>query len=182
VVETIKTEKPKTPMEMFLLAAISRGGLNTLYALQRAAGLQPGNLAPVIRNLVGAGLLIRSERGKRGRRAMTLTEAGERFLVDEWKNSPEEHREMESILRSVTVALWMGDAAMAVDILFRLASARNRHQGPQEQGKIRSGMAPVDLHAEMRAVYENRRRAMEAYVLQEFGTKLAELAQNLNVH
>lgn len=176
---------PKRPMEVFLMAAISRGGLNTLYALQRAAGLQPGSLAPMIRNLVETGLLTRSERGKRGRRAMALTEFGERFLVDEWNNSLNAHREMESmesILRSVTVALWMGDVVKAVNVLFGSATARGWQQGPQELGRIPSGIAPIDLHGKMRAVYEKRRGAMEAAVLQEFGTNLVESAQNLDVN
>jgi DNA-binding MarR family transcriptional regulator len=183
MVETISAgDGPKGPMEVFLMAAISHGGLNTLYALQRAAGLQPGSLAPVIRNLVEAGLLVRSERGKRGRRTMTVTKAGERLLDGEWVNSLDAHREIESVLRGVTVALLMGDVAAAVGFLFRSADERARYQGPQELGKIPSGMAPVDFHADMRAVHENRRRAMEAAVLQEFGTKLVESAQNLDVN
>ncbi len=48
------------------MAAISRGGLNTLYALQQAAGLQPGSLTHVIRALIEAGFLVRSEGAKRG--------------------------------------------------------------------------------------------------------------------
>jgi DNA-binding MarR family transcriptional regulator len=159
-------------MEMFLMAAISRGGLNTLYAFQRSAGLQPGSLAPVIKSLIGAGLLTRSDGVKRGRRPMELTEFGERVLVNEWKNSLDAHSEVESILRSVTVALWMGDFAIAVSILFESASRRTRQQVPQKLGNIPSRIAPIDLHAEMRAVFENRRRAMEALVLEEFGQTL----------
>src|SRR5580658_107937 len=45
------------------------------------------------------------EGGKRGRRIMTLTEAGEKALGDEWTNSLDPRREMESVLRSATVAL-----------------------------------------------------------------------------
>jgi len=119
-----------------------------------------------------SGLLIRSESGKHGRRALALTEAGERFLLAEWKNCLDGHREMESVLRSVTVALWMGDLATAVDFLFRSAAARNRKQGPHELGKIATGFDPIDLHAEMRAVFENRRRAMEESVLDGFGRNL----------
>jgi hypothetical protein len=159
-------------MEMFLMAAISRGGLKTLYAFQRAAGLQPGSLAPVINSLIGAGLLTRSEGGKRGRRPMELTESGERVLIHEWKNSLDAYREVESILRSVTVALWMGDLATALSILFESAVDRTRRQGPQRLEDIRPGMTLNDLHTEMRTVVENRRRAMEASLLDEFGHTL----------
>src|SRR3954468_17574715 len=132
MVATISIEnRPKTPMEMFLMAAISRGGLNTLYAFQREAGLQPGSLTPVIKNLVGAGLLTRLKGGKRGRRPMELTDAGERVLVNEWKNSLDANSEVESILRSVTIALWMSDFGEAVGILLESASRRTRQQGPQ---------------------------------------------------
>ena len=51
-------------MDTFTLAAISRGGLNTLYALQQAVGLQPGGLLPVIRRLQAHGLVARSDRGE----------------------------------------------------------------------------------------------------------------------
>jgi DNA-binding MarR family transcriptional regulator len=183
VVETIKIEdKHNTPMEMFLLAAISRGGLNTLYALQGAAGLQPGSLAPVIRNLVEAGFLVRSESGKRGRRVMALTDSGERLLAEEWKNGLDTNREIESILRSATVALLMSDIGTAIGFLFASASERRPHLSPRELGEIPLGMAPSRFLAEWRAVYENRRREMEAAVLQEFGTNLAKFAQNLHLN
>ena len=103
-------------------------------------------------------------------------------MVNEWKNSLDSNSEVESVLRSVTVALWMGDFAKAIGILFESASRRTRQQGPQKLGNIPSGMAPIDFRAEMRAVFESRRHEMEAAVLQEFGTKLAESAQNLSVH
>jgi hypothetical protein len=159
-------------MEMFLMAAISRGGLNTLYAFQRAAGLQPGSLAPLIKSLIGDGFLTRSEGGKHGRRPMELTESGERVLVSEWKNSLDARSEVESILRSVTVALWMGDFSVAVGMLFESAARRTRQPGPQRLGNLPSGMGPTDFHTEMRAVHEIRRRAVEAAVLEEFGQSL----------
>jgi hypothetical protein len=144
--------------------------------------IEPGSLAPVIRNLVGGGLLTRSEGNKRRRRTMTITKAGEGLLVDEWANSLDAHREIESVLRGVTVALLMGDVATPVGFLFRSAEERTRYQGPQQLERIPSGMAPVDFHAEIRAVHENRRRATEAAVLREFGTKLVKSGQNLDLN
>jgi DNA-binding MarR family transcriptional regulator len=169
-------------MEMFLLAAISRGGLNTLYSLQSAAGLQPGSLAPVIRNLVEAGFLVRSEGGKRGRRVMVLTDSGEQLLAEEWKNGLDTRREIESILRGATVALLMNDIGTAIGFLFASASERRPHLSPRELGEIPSGMAPIAVLGEMRAVFGNRRHEMEATVLQEFGTNLAKFAQNLHLN
>ncbi len=157
------------------MAAISRVNLNSLYALQQAVGLQPGSLSHVIKGLEKAGLLVRSEGAKRGRRAMALTEAGERFLTEEWKNSLDANREMESILRSATVALLMGDSAAALDFLYQAASERERRQGLLEFRTFSRQSTPIDMQAEVRAVYENRRRAMETKVLSEFGMNLVKV-------
>jgi DNA-binding MarR family transcriptional regulator len=165
------------PMQIFLMAAISRGGLNTLYALQQAAGLQPGSLAHVIKALMEAGMLERSEGAKRGRREMALTAAGERFLVEEWRKGLVANREMESVLRSATVALLMDDIVTAFRFLHESALERERRQGPTKLGEASSGKAPVDFHSEMRAVYETRRREMERDVLREFADKLMAVAK-----
>ena len=49
----------------------------------------------------------------RGRRTMALTETGERFLAQEWRKGLDAGREIESVLRSATVALLMGDIGEA---------------------------------------------------------------------
>jgi len=159
------------------MAAISRGGLHTLYAFQQAAGLQPGSINHVIKELEKARLLKRSESAKRKRRAMALTAAGEKSLVEEWRKGLVTNREMESVLRSATVALLMGDIVTAFQFLHDSAIERERRQGPTKLGEASSGKAPVDFHAEMRAVYESRRREMERDVLREFGDKLMEVAK-----
>ncbi len=87
------------------------------------------------------------------------------------------NREMESVLRSATVALLMGDIVTAYRFLHESAIERERRQGPTKLGEASSGKAPVDLHVEMRAVYERRRREMERDVLTEFGDKLMEVAK-----
>jgi DNA-binding PadR family transcriptional regulator len=161
-------------MEVFLMAVISRGGLNTLYALQQEAGLQPGSINPIIKDLENAGLMDRSEVAKRGRRrrSISLTEAGERFLVGQWGNGLDTKRDIESILRSATVALLMNDIRRAFDFLHESASERERHQDSKELGPVSLKRTPIDFHAEMRAVYGSRRRAMEAAVLTEFARNL----------
>jgi DNA-binding PadR family transcriptional regulator len=161
-------------MEVFLMAVISRGGLNTLYALQQEAGLQPGSINLVIKDLENAGLMDRSDVARRGRRrrTMVLTEAGERFLVDQWRDSLNANREMESIFRSATVALLMKDTRTAFDFLHQSAFERERRQDPKKLGPASSERTPIDFHAEMRAVYGSQRRAMEAAVLTEFARNL----------
>jgi DNA-binding MarR family transcriptional regulator len=176
MVETIKTERVPQPMEMFLMAVISRGGLNTLYGFQQETGLQPGSITKVIENLQKDGLLDRSDRAKRGRRAMRLTEAGERLLVADWKHSMDAKREMESIFRSATVALLMDDIGSAINFLLQSVFERVRHQGPQEFGLASLERTPIDFYGAMRDVYDSRRRAMEADVLKKLAEYLMEVA------
>jgi DNA-binding MarR family transcriptional regulator len=165
-------------MEIFLMAAVSRGGLNTLYALKQEAGLEPGSIKKAIEDLVEAGLLHRSEGAKRGRRAMAVTDAGERLLVAEWKDSLDPRREVESVLRGVTVALLMDDIGEAIRFLGESALERERRQGPHGLGTVPRESTPVDLHSAMREIYESRRRKMEAEVLSEFAINLMEVAKN----
>ena len=162
------------PMEVFLMAAISRGGLNTLYAFQQAVGLQPGSLRPVIQYLEDAGLMVRAKGAKRGRRAMALTEAGERLLVKEWRNSLDPHREMESILRSTTVALLMGDVGAACSFLIRSGSERLQLRDLQGLRETSVRSAPISFHAHSRALYESRLKAMEADVLEKLARDMEE--------
>jgi hypothetical protein len=121
----------------------------------------------------------RSEVAKRGRRrrTMSLTEAGERFLVYQWGNGLDTKRDIESILRSATVALLMNDARTAFNFLHQSASERDRRQDLEELGSASLERTPIDFHAEMRAVYGSRRRAMEASVLTEFAQALGKSAE-----
>ncbi len=181
MVETITSDSHRSTgaMEIFLLAAISRGALRTLYALQQVAGLQPGSVRGVLKALEAAGLLVRSEIAQRGRRRriMTVTEAGKEFLDARWKEGLDPNREMESVLRGATLALAMGQIEEAIRFLHDAANKRLLRQGPQELGGKFAEMGPFDLHAEMRTVFENRRRVMEAYTLQESGKVLMEVAR-----
>ena len=174
MVKTILIERAIGPMEMFVMAAMSRGSLNTLYTFQRAAGLQPGSLKSVIQQLEKNRLLNRSRGTKRGRRVMSLTEAGERFLSEEWRSCLDSRREVESILRSATVALLLGETGAAVNFLLHSASERARRVVPNELGKTSPEKEIIDFHAEMRTVYEHRRRAMEANVLEDFAMKIGK--------
>jgi DNA-binding MarR family transcriptional regulator len=159
-------------MEVFLMAAISRGGLTTFYSLQQYAGLQPGSIKQVIKQLEETGLLERSAGAKRGRRNMALTGLGHDLLAVEWRNCLDPQREMESVLRSATVALLMGEIGVAINYLLRSVSEREKRQGPPELRAATPDRTPIDLHAEVRTLYENRRRAMEADALRQFAGEL----------
>ena len=158
------------------MAAISRGGLTTLYAFQRTAGLEPGSINQIIRRLEKGGLLARSEGAKRGRRAMALTEAGERFLVQEWKKSMDARREIESVLRSATVALLMGDIGEASRFLSESITRRPPLQSHQELETISPQGTPINFHNAMRTFYLNQRRTMVIGVLERFADNLRRSA------
>jgi DNA-binding MarR family transcriptional regulator len=177
MVATSSQENLTGPMTTFLLAAISRGGLNTLYAFQQAAGLQPGSIKHAIQELEKAGLLDRSEGAKRGRRAMTLTEAGERFLAMEWPKSMDAHREIESVLRSATVALLMGRDGDAREFLSESIIKRPPPEGHQELDTISPQGSPISFHTAIRAFYLNERRTMEIKVLERIAESLKRSAQ-----
>jgi DNA-binding PadR family transcriptional regulator len=176
MVSTITTDELTGPMPTFLMATISRGGLKTLYALQQAAGLQPGSLAHVIKALLEAGFLVRSDVAKRGRRAMALTEAGERFLVEEWRKSMDAGREIESVLRSATVALLMGDIGEASRFLSESITRRPPLQSHQELETISPQETPINFHTAMRTFYLNQRRTMEISVLERIADNLRRSA------
>lgn len=176
MVDTITHEKLAGPMAMFLMAAVFRGCLNTLYAFQQAAGLEPGSINQVIKELEKADLLVRSEGAKRGRRALALTEAGERFLVEEWKQSMDPRREIESVLRSATVALLMSDIGEASRFLFESITRRPPEQGHRKLETISPEKTPIDFYTAMRAFYLNQRRTMETVVLERFADNLRRSA------
>lgn len=168
-------------MEIFTLAAISRGGLQTLYELQQTVGLQPGGLLPVIRRLQDCGFLVRSAEAKRRRRTMKVTEAGEGFLTSTWETCLESHRDLESILRGATVALFMEDPVTAFNYLHRMAAERERLLRGAGARPSLPAASPIESYGDLRALYEERRRAMEVVTLRESADRLAEMMRKRDI-
>ncbi len=174
MVETIDETREIGSMGIFLLAAIARGGLRTLYALQQEADLQPGSVKGVLGHLEAQGLLNRSAGAKRGRRDMAVTEAGEELLRNEWVQCLDPTREVESVLRSATVALWMADTSRAADFLRNAASMRRPRRAPLAWTAMQYRFTPIEIHAQLRESYEDRRRGFEEQLLEDFATYLQE--------
>lgn len=174
MVETMMQITEMSPMEIFLLAAIARGGLRTLYALQQEAGLQPGSIKGALNHLEDGGLLSRSQGAKRGRRDMSVTATGEEFLRSEWAKCLDPAREIESVLRSATVALWMADAARSAEFLRTAASMRMPRRARPGLMAMQHRLAPMEIHAHLRETYEDRRRGFEEQLLEEFSTYLRD--------
>ena len=173
MVETLLCRKEQ-PMAVFLLAVISRGGLDSLYALRQEAGLQPGNLLPLIRPLIADGMLTRSEQGRRRRKTIAITESGERFLVENWKRGLDIHRDMETVLRSATVALLMDDVREAIRCLQAFSSEREARSRAQALYSLSPITGAIPLHAAMKAVYQQRRDSLDADVSNDFIQFVAE--------
>lgn len=98
------------------------------------------------------------------------------LLVAEWKDSMDAKREMESILRSTTVALLMDDMGAAIGFLHQSVLERVRREGPEKFGSATLERKPIDLHAAMRDVYDSRRREVEVDVLKQLAEYLFEAA------
>jgi DNA-binding MarR family transcriptional regulator len=175
MVKTISTPTVEElkPIEIFLLVAVGKLGLRTLYELKRVAGLEPGSIRGLIAQLERQGLLVRSDhKERRGARPMELTADGRACIANHWMQSLNPNKEMESLLRSATVALAMGDASVASKFLRQSMSARERHRGPLEVSAATLRKGPVEFHAEAREIYAWRRRAFEAVLLRELGCRL----------
>ena len=171
--KTHSNEKPK-PIEIFVLVAVGKLGLSTLYELKQA-GLEPGSVRGLIARLEQQGLLERTQERKRhGARPMEVTGNGLRYIAEHWFASQIPKQEMESVLRSAAVAMAMADAEFASKFLLQAASERERYQGPMEANGETMRKGAVEFHGEMREIYTHRRRAFEAGLLRELGSKLKE--------
>ena len=172
MVETVNDESPLGPMEIFLLAAVSRLGLSTFYLLKQEADLEPGSIRGAIGQLENLRMLHRAEGEKRGRRVMKLTDRGKDFLTARWRDCLDPHREVETLIRSATVALAMGDISAASGTLLGAASERVRQRVPVEANEISLRDGLMQFHRRARLAYEFRRSEMEASFLQEAGTRI----------
>jgi DNA-binding MarR family transcriptional regulator len=174
----MKNDTVRSAMDFFILAAISRGGLHSLYELQHGVALQPGGIHPVLKRLEAEGLLERSEQQKRRRRLMTVTKRGEEFLDDEWQNCLRQYQDVESILRAATVAVLMGHRNSARDYLMGTADyhAQNVPVSPGiRQATTRS---PVELYSFMRWQWECKRRESAASAFREIAQELEEMKRS----
>lgn len=170
---TDSNKNPKS-IEIFLLVAVGKLGLSTLYALKQA-GLEPGSVRGLIARLEQHGLLARAEeRERHGARPMEVTGNGHRYVAEHWHATLIPKQEMESVLRSAAVAMAMADAEFASKFLLKAASERERYQGPTEANAETMRKGALDFHGEVREIYTHRRRAFEAGLLRELGSKLKE--------
>jgi DNA-binding MarR family transcriptional regulator len=164
VVATIKDDH-YTVMPLFVLALVSKGGLNTLYTLQHQAGLQPGGVQPVLRQLEKEGLLQRSAEGKRRRRVMVVTDKGKETLAAYWRSCLGFYMDVESVLRAATTSLLMCDPREAYCYLRSIAADYERKStGPNKAIPDYRGSL-MDWYGFMRSEWETARLQSAAQTL-----------------
>jgi len=154
-------------MEFFILAAIDRGGANSLYALNQRAGLQPGSIRPTLGRLERRGLLSRAAAGPRRRREFQVTAAGKTFLQANWRTALRDHSDIESVLRSACVADLMGKPAAATDYLKSVVVERKRALTRHEAQPHahRQDISPLLTYKFRRSVWDSQRLHAEAFAL-----------------
>ncbi len=153
-------------MPLFVLASVARGGLRSLYTLQKGVGLQPGAIHPVLRRLEEDGLLHRSPQGRRRRRLMTVTPKGDQFLIERWRDCLCLHPDVESVLRATTVAILMRDLRSAVAYLHEAAHEYVR-AGGRTVDTPKSPSSGIDWYEFMHDSWEEARRQCAARVFRE---------------
>ena len=164
MVLTSKSESAEV-MPIFLLALVSKAGLRTLYDLQQQAGLQPGGIIPILRQLENGGLLKRSEEGKRRRRILAVTTEGERVLATDWPGCVVFHRDVESVLRASTIALLMGQSHLARNYLIDVAAEYESKSRNLPTRDVHSSQSVLDLYVSMRGGWETARLESAAETL-----------------
>ena len=142
-------------MGYFILALIGKAGLNSLYAFQKRAELQPGGIRPILRELERLGLIFRAESSKRGRRDFSVTDRGIAFLNETWSECLRDYLDAEAVLRATCVALLMGDPGRAGQYLQE--QSRIRHAAVQEktmkaEGRLLAKSDPLSIYGWFRAV------------------------------
>lgn len=167
-------------MEFFLLAVIGKGGLTSLYELQKRAGLEPGGIRPALARLEADGYLTRGEHATRNKRSLGLTAKGIHFLEKNWSLSLQNFPDFESVLRATAVALLMGEPKTA---RVHLETTSFQRSQAAKQKEAEAGSAPTDGNALsfyrwMRLFCDARRSHEEARVLLEIREAVKELCHH----
>lgn len=172
-------------IEFFLLALVRKCGLDSLYLLREGAGLQPGAIGPVMRQLEALNLIERSEPGARMRRGILLTDEGSAFLESSWTLCQRDYPEMESVLRASLVALVMAGPSEAAEYLRTAAQIRERKAEEARSKAAYLGPRSLELleeYAWMRLEAEADRRDSEVQTLAKIRDRiLARSKQGKNL-
>lgn len=156
-------------MEFFLLAVISRGGLSSLYELQRHAGLEPGGIRPALARLEADGCISRGDHETRNKRKLAVTPKGVHFLEKNWLFSLQSYADIESVLRATAVALFMQEPNVARTYLQTTSFQRSQSakQKEAEAGPMPANDEALSFYRWLRKFCDARRNQEEASALLE---------------
>ena len=125
----------RADLELFVLALIE-SGVSTPYEFQKFAGISQGASIPVLRRLIGGGLVRPKKAGARGRIAHQITPPGRKTLKDGWRAlvDDEPSGDLETDLRVALLALVVGrDRRAAIEYLRRSAEKKTAGVGQEPE-------------------------------------------------
>ena len=172
-------------MEFFILALIDRASLKSLYSFQKHAALQPGSIRPALLRLEQRKLIQRAESSRRRRRDFSLTPEGRDLLGEAWQQCLRDTGDTEGILRSICVALLMGQPDVAVYFVKSVRENRTNDARAKEheaEGLNRAQNDPLSLYMWMRATTEARRRDAEGEAFEKLIPHLERQVNNGTSH
>ena len=152
-------------MEFFILALVGRIGLKSLYELRQQAGLEPGGIRSAMKTLETGKLISRTDPGKRRRRDLTVTSAGDALLEHSWESCLRDYSDADAVLRAAFVAWMIGEPAAAAEYLNRIGQSRLQRAQEmkyEEEHLKRSKTGPLSSYAWMRISHEVHRRGAES--------------------
>jgi len=165
-------------MELFLLGALSRGGVHSSYDLQRVLGLEPGGIRPALLRLERDGLVVRSNEARRRRRLIKVTEQGQQVLQQCWGNIFRSYPDPESVLRAAGLAVLMAVPQVASDYLSSLADQYDQKSAPEQmRSAVSRSEIPAQCYGRMRALWQSRKNQAAAGIFREIAQDLAGLQQ-----
>jgi DNA-binding MarR family transcriptional regulator len=173
----VRAERQLTVLEFFLLALISKGGVNTVYDLRENVGLTWGGIRPSLLRLERWGLVTRSESGKRRRREFQLTPSGEEALEAGWKELVFIATDAEVDLNTVVRAVWIARQFHPMEAASIAGNAAyKREQAATELVKSQPASMPeepVEIYHWMSGLCRIQQLQAEARALNEL-TKIFE--------
>ena len=123
------------------------------------------------------GLLLRSEEGKRRRRAMVVTDKGEQTLAAHWRTCLGFYMDVDSVLRADTTALLMGDQKATYHYLLNAADDHGRRSRGPHAGHPDYQDSLVDWYGYMRAQWETARLQSATQTLRNIGIAMEASAE-----
>ena len=167
-------KRSREDLDLFLLAMIDHGA-DTPYQLMTIGTLSQGATIPALRRLLAAGHVRQGEQGARGRNQYVLTRGGRQHLGARWQAllKTEPRGEIETILRTASLALLMGASKTAVKKYLLGAALLRKSLAAGAAPSRQSGKTNnIGAYAWMRQIAESKRLIAESVAIRKIATSL----------